>query len=70
MSYRAPIKTAMHTHLEDEGLYPKGIEGLSAMLLPKLGQPEEVAASIAFFLGDETQFLTQVIHPVDGGWAG
>ncbi|KAK7912094.1 hypothetical protein PG985_014575 [Apiospora marii] len=66
----APIQTAMHTHLDNEGLYPKGQEGLSAMLLPKLGQPEEVAASIAFFLSDETKFLTQVLHPVDGGFAG
>lgn len=60
----------MHTHLEDEGFYPKEREGLPSMLIPKLGQPEEVAASIAFFLSDETKFLTQVLHPVDGGWSG
>ncbi|KAK8030054.1 2-5-dichloro-2-5-cyclohexadiene-1-4-diol dehydrogenase [Apiospora rasikravindrae] len=64
----SPIQTAMHTHLEEEGLYPKG--GTSRMLLPKVGEPEEVAASIAFFLSDETKFLTNILHPVDGGFSG
>ncbi|KAK7959456.1 uncharacterized protein PG986_004310 [Apiospora aurea] len=64
----SPIQTAMHTHLENEGLYPKG--GASRLLLPKVGAPEEVAASVAFFLSDETRFLTNVLHPVDGGFSG
>ncbi|KAK8079164.1 hypothetical protein PG994_002971 [Apiospora phragmitis] len=50
------------------GLLPQG--GLPTMLLHKVGEPEEVAVSIAFFLGDEAKFLTQVIHPVDGGLSG
>ena len=31
------------------------------------GQPEEVAAAIAFFLSDDASFITGVALPVDGG---
>ncbi|KAK7995467.1 hypothetical protein PG990_014240 [Apiospora arundinis] len=48
------------------GYYPKGESSLG-MLISKLGEPQEVAASIAFFLSDETKFHTAVIHTVDGG---
>ncbi|KAK7993420.1 hypothetical protein PG989_006801 [Apiospora arundinis] len=48
------------------GYYPKGESSLG-MLISRLGEPQEVAASIAFFLSDETKFHTAVIHTVDGG---
>jgi NAD(P)-dependent dehydrogenase (short-subunit alcohol dehydrogenase family) len=32
------------------------------------GQPEEVAALIAYFLGDESRFTTGAAYSIDGGW--
>ncbi|KAK6836765.1 hypothetical protein PG987_007260 [Apiospora arundinis] len=62
----APIRTQMYDRLVEGGYYPKGESSLG-MLISKLGEPQEVAASIAFFLSDETKFHTAVIHTVDGG---
>ncbi|KAK6859222.1 3-oxoacyl-reductase [Apiospora arundinis] len=66
LAYRAPIRTQMYDRLVEGGYYPKGESSLG-MLISKLGEPQEVAASIAFFLSDETKFHTAVIHTVDGG---
>jgi NAD(P)-dependent dehydrogenase (short-subunit alcohol dehydrogenase family) len=32
------------------------------------GEPEEVAALIAYLLGDESRFTTGAVHSIDGGW--
>ncbi|MFA7586877.1 MAG: SDR family oxidoreductase [Novosphingobium sp.] len=39
-------------------------------VLGRGGQPEEVAAAIAFLLSDEASFITAVNLPVDGGFTG
>jgi meso-butanediol dehydrogenase/(S,S)-butanediol dehydrogenase/diacetyl reductase len=36
--------------------------------IPRIGQPEEVAAAIAFLASDDASFITGAILPVDAGW--
>ncbi|GAG16677.1 unnamed protein product [marine sediment metagenome] len=34
----------------------------------RIGEPEEVAAAVAFLASDEASFITGAILPVDGGY--
>lgn len=47
-------------------------EGLEFMkqrlLIPRVGQPEDIAAAVNFLLSDEASFITGIQLPVDGGW--
>ena len=38
------------------------------LLIPRVGQPEDVAAAISFLLSDEASWITGVQLPIDGGW--
>ena len=37
-------------------------------LMPKLGEPEDIAATALFLASDESKFINGVILTVDGGW--
>ncbi len=38
------------------------------LLIPRVGEPEDVAAAISFLLSDDASYITGVQLPVDGGW--
>lgn len=38
------------------------------LLVPRIGQPEDIAAAVSFLLSDEASFITGIQLPVDGGW--
>jgi NAD(P)-dependent dehydrogenase (short-subunit alcohol dehydrogenase family) len=40
----------------------------SRLLVPRVGQPEDVAAAISFLLSGDASWITGVHLPVDGGW--
>ncbi len=51
--------------LADEKAYAKIVKNIP---LGRLGKPEEIAALIAFYAGNESDFLTGHIVPAAGGW--
>jgi meso-butanediol dehydrogenase / (S,S)-butanediol dehydrogenase / diacetyl reductase len=47
---------------------PKNVKRIrTAHPIGREGQPEEVAAAIAFLLSDDASFITDMALPVDGG---
>lgn len=40
----------------------------SRLLVPRLGQPEDIAAAASFLLSSDASFITGAHLPVDGGW--
>jgi NAD(P)-dependent dehydrogenase (short-subunit alcohol dehydrogenase family) len=40
----------------------------SRLLIPRVGQPDDVAAAISFLLSADASWITGVHLPVDGGW--
>jgi glucose 1-dehydrogenase/3-oxoacyl-[acyl-carrier protein] reductase len=38
------------------------------LLVPRIGQPEDVARAVSWLLSDEAEWITGIQLPVDGGW--
>jgi NAD(P)-dependent dehydrogenase (short-subunit alcohol dehydrogenase family) len=38
------------------------------LLIPRVGQPDDIAAAISFLLSDDASWITGIQLPVDGGW--
>jgi glucose 1-dehydrogenase/3-oxoacyl-[acyl-carrier protein] reductase len=38
------------------------------VLVPRVGEPEDVAAAISFLLSDDASYITGAQLPIDGGW--
>ncbi|MGB8859328.1 MAG: SDR family NAD(P)-dependent oxidoreductase, partial [Ilumatobacteraceae bacterium] len=48
---------------------PEAMEFMSQrLLIPRVGQPSDIAAAISFLLSDEASWITGIQLPVDGGW--
>ncbi|MCC6387846.1 MAG: SDR family oxidoreductase [Dehalococcoidia bacterium] len=60
------IYTPMTAMATDDPMGRGFLESLHPM--GRLGQPEEVAAAVAFLASDEASFITGVSLPVDGGY--
>ena len=64
-----PISTPMNAAAQKISSRNLGRESEAARIaLGRQGKPEEVAALVAFLLGDESAFITGATYSIDGGW--
>ncbi len=62
---------AIHTRFAgaDVTQIPEAMEFLlNRVLIPRIGEPEDIAAAVSFLLSDDASYITGVQLPVDGGW--
>jgi glucose 1-dehydrogenase/3-oxoacyl-[acyl-carrier protein] reductase len=50
------------------GIDPEQMEIPERLLIPRLGQPADIAAAVSFLLSDDASFITGTQLAVDGGW--
>ena len=70
----APIDTAMMRLVEDSAAERLNVDNdaakkmlASGMTMGRYGQPEEIAAAMAFLCSEDASFMTGAIVPIDGG---
>ncbi len=63
-----PVKTALWDQLHDGEKGKKVTEAVErAIPMRRLGTPEDVADVVAFFVGDDSRYLTGQVLSIDGG---
>jgi NAD(P)-dependent dehydrogenase (short-subunit alcohol dehydrogenase family) len=61
----AVVDTPIHV---SRGMSPEQVEAMGEIHpMKRVGQPEDVAAMIAFLLSDASSWMTGTVIPVDGG---
>ncbi|MEN8837166.1 MAG: SDR family oxidoreductase [Celeribacter marinus] len=60
---------SLHQRLRDTGDYEGAMAAFIARQpMGRIGQPDEIAALVAYLASDESSFTTGQIHVIDGGW--
>ncbi|WP_417248276.1 SDR family oxidoreductase [Celeribacter sp.] len=60
---------SLHERLRATGDYEGALAAfISRQPMGRIGQPEEIAALVAYLASDEAGFTTGQIHAIDGGW--
>ncbi len=60
---------SLHQRLRDTGDYEGAMAAFIARQpMGRIGQPEEIAALVAYLAADESSFTTGQVHVIDGGW--
>lgn len=60
---------SLHERLRATGDYDAAMKAFIARQpMGRIGQPEEIAALVAYLASDESAFTTGAIHVIDGGW--
>ena len=60
---------SLHQRLRDTGDYEGAMAAFIARQpMGRIGQPNEIAALVAYLASDESSFTTGQVHVIDGGW--
>jgi glucose 1-dehydrogenase/3-oxoacyl-[acyl-carrier protein] reductase len=62
-----PVQTGFIPGVDPEKMEIPG-SAKERLLIPRLGQPADIAAAVSFLLSDDASFITGTQLAVDGGW--